>query len=265
MYTKHKINDFTTLITDRYQEALILIEGEERALLIDTGMDDHNLAEYVKNITDKPIVVGLTHGHIDHIGRTGDFNEVYMNQLDKYVYLQHINMDRGHFNGRDLNFMNVNDIHDMPDCFELGNLKIQVLNLEGHTPGSVIFIDSKNKCVYTGDAVGSGCGVWLQLPESLNMSCYLKALKRVIKKLEDMGVDDTWNFIGGHYGQEHESLVSDYNKLNFSLVKDLYDLTYKLLNKQIEYKKTDAMAFDYKPYYVSYQKAEMIIIKEKVL
>ena len=62
-----------------------------------------------------------------------------------------------------------NQIKDLKNHqqIELGNFEIEVLALPGHTPGSMIFLDRQNKCIYTGDAIGSGCGVWLQLFHSL--------------------------------------------------------------------------------------------------
>ncbi len=50
------------------------------------------------------------------------------------------------------------------DVIELGGCPVRVLEMPGHTPGSVIFVDEGHKVVFTGDAVGSGVGVWMQLP-----------------------------------------------------------------------------------------------------
>jgi glyoxylase-like metal-dependent hydrolase (beta-lactamase superfamily II) len=264
MYTNQKINKDTTLIIDKYKESLILIEGSQKALLIDTGMDLDNLYDYVKQLTDKPIIVALTHGHIDHIGRSGDFKDVYMNLSDKDVYLEHMHLNMGHFKSEGLNFKNISDINELPKFFDLGNKIIDVIALPGHTVGSTIFIDKDNQCIYSGDAIGSGCGVWMQLDESLNISDYEKALDNAIKKLEEIGVDDSWMFIGGHYGQENESQVSSKNILDFTLMKDMKLLCCELLNHNIEYHDTKATALSNKPYYVSYKRAEMIITKEKV-
>ncbi|MCD8027984.1 MAG: hypothetical protein LUF02_04850 [Erysipelotrichaceae bacterium] len=82
--------------------------------------------------------------------------------------------------------------------------------------------------------------------------------------MEDLGVNDTWKFYGGHAHQDYESQVSDFNELNFQLMKDIVDLCNHLLNHQIEFHPTKAYAFNHIPYYVRYKKAEMIVTKEQI-
>ena len=55
-----------------------LAEGEEKAVLIDTGCGLGDLRSYVKSLTDKPITVLLTHGHLDHAPGAVQFEKVYM-------------------------------------------------------------------------------------------------------------------------------------------------------------------------------------------
>mgnify|MGYP002801178498 CR=1 FL=1 len=45
-----------------------LIVGTEEALLIDTGFEDSGVYEAVREITDLPVQVILTHGDVDHAG-----------------------------------------------------------------------------------------------------------------------------------------------------------------------------------------------------
>lgn len=57
---------------------LYLLEGEDKALLIDTGYAVGNLKSFVKTLTKKPLVVANTHYHPDHSGGNGEFLEVYV-------------------------------------------------------------------------------------------------------------------------------------------------------------------------------------------
>lgn len=50
-----------------------LVEGTERAVLIDTGTGIAPIAPVARRLTTKPIEVVLTHNHFDHIGGNGDF------------------------------------------------------------------------------------------------------------------------------------------------------------------------------------------------
>ena len=264
MYKSEKINECTYKILDSYDEAMYLIIGSQKALLIDAGMEKDNLYDYISSMIAKPVILALSHGHIDHIGQSGSFENVYMNILDRDIYLSHMHMNVGHFNSDGLNFKDIDEIHDMPDFFDLGDRKIDVLSLGGHTPGSVIFVDQSQKMIFTGDAIGSGCGCWMQLDECLSIKQYHKNLVQVFEQLQDQHVDMTWHFYGGHDKQEYQSKVSDYNCLDIQLLMDMEQLCQKLIEHDIIFYDTNALKMTYTPYYVSYQKAEMIVTKEKI-
>ena len=99
----------------------------------------------------------------------------------------------------------------------------------------------------------------MQLFHSLNLKTYQKNLKQAIDYLEKTGVDQTWKFWGGHNQQESMSKVSSFNRLDFDLMKDMYQLCIKLINHEITGVLNQAPTFDnHQAFYASYQKAEMI-------
>lgn len=264
MYTFEFINDYTMKILDEYDEALFLIEGEHQILCIDAGMSKENLYEYCLNFTDKPISLAISHGHIDHIGQSGSFENVYMDPKDKELYNRHTNISGdSHFSSDGLNFKYVDQIQDMPPVFHLGQRDVFVYPLEGHTPGSVIFIDPSDKFIYTGDAIGSGCGVWMQLDECSNITTYKKSLWNILKVFKEYKVDETWTFFGGHDKQEFQSKVSSYNPLCLQLVKDMHKLCVELEKGNIELEDIEIRSMSQKPYYAAYNRAEIITTKEK--
>ena len=53
-----------------------LVEGADRAILIDTGTGIAPIAPVVRRLTTKPIEVVLTHNHFDHIGGNADFDQI---------------------------------------------------------------------------------------------------------------------------------------------------------------------------------------------
>ena len=65
-----------------YNESLYIVEGSERALLIDAGTYIPELDKIVAKITSKPVTMMATHAHGDHVGGVGPFPEVYMNAGD---------------------------------------------------------------------------------------------------------------------------------------------------------------------------------------
>jgi glyoxylase-like metal-dependent hydrolase (beta-lactamase superfamily II) len=62
---------------------LWVIEGDDECLLIDTGMGLTDLPATIAGITDKPVVVGNSHIHIDHVGGNGQFPEVMCGRFDE--------------------------------------------------------------------------------------------------------------------------------------------------------------------------------------
>lgn len=264
-YTLDKINAQTTRIIDKGRESMFLIEGADTALLIDTGMDTDRLDSLVKMITAKPVQTVLTHGHIDHIGRTGDFDQVFLHPADRELYEVHCHFHKGRFNSDPLFFKPLDAVQDMPEYFELGGNRIDVVPLAGHTAGSVLLVDSLNQTVYTGDAIGSGCGCWMQIEGCLPISVYRTSLNRAIEELEKMGVDESWQFFGGHAHQEYESRVAAYNRLDLHLMKDMEELCGRLLDGSAELEPVGVMSVPgCQPYYCCYGKAEMIVTKENI-
>ena len=66
----HQIDEHTWVGTGNrvYNESLYLVEGTDKAVLIDAGTNIKNLDRIVAAITKKPIILVATHVHGDHTG-----------------------------------------------------------------------------------------------------------------------------------------------------------------------------------------------------
>lgn len=267
-YVIDKLNDRTDRIIDKDGGLLYLLKGDVETLLIDTGMDTDNLYQYLLQQTDKPLNVILTHGHIDHIGRTGDFPDhvnIYLHEKDLDIYTAHTHFSNGKYQASQLKFRSPDKLLPMPDQFHPGGICLEAVPLGGHTPGSVLFVDKTNKTVFTGDAIGSGCGCWMQIEGCLTIEEYHTHLIEACRHLEELGVDETWRFCGGHYQQEYQSRVSCCNIPDLRLLKDMIILCQRILDKNTSYHELHCMVRDgCTPYYTSYGKAELIMTKESI-
>ena len=58
-----------------------LIEGSERAVLLDTGMGISNIRAEVEKLTDLPVLVVNSHYHFDHVGGNHQFDEIAIHEL----------------------------------------------------------------------------------------------------------------------------------------------------------------------------------------
>ncbi|MFC1570148.1 MBL fold metallo-hydrolase, partial [bacterium] len=69
-------------IDDYGEDNIYLVEGENKALLIDTGLGVTDLKKIVETITPLPLIVVNTHGHPDHMGGNFQFTKVFAHPSD---------------------------------------------------------------------------------------------------------------------------------------------------------------------------------------
>ena len=174
-----------------------LVEGRDYALLIDSILGMGNLKEYCRTLTDKPVVLVNTHAHSDHFGGNFFFDSCYMHHRDIGFFQESIgrvkkqqiadmarDMALEEYRDRiepddqfpDWNPMKVIPIYD-GDVFDLGDRKIEVVEVGGHTPGSVVLIDPLTRIAYSGDACNGN--TLLEFPNSLPVISYMRALLRL--------------------------------------------------------------------------------------
>ncbi|MBO6010323.1 MAG: MBL fold metallo-hydrolase [Oscillospiraceae bacterium] len=121
---------------DPGMSAAYLVVGETGALLIDSGVGQGNVFENARSVTDKPLRLVLTHGHGDHTGGAKYFDEVFAGEKEK---LQNVEAK-------------VNRVSEGFE-FDLGGRVLKVVELPGHTPGSIGLHDEAAGVVFAGDMV----------------------------------------------------------------------------------------------------------------
>lgn len=260
-YKINRLNNDIIQILDNDNNCIYIVKGKERSLVIDLGMDKASIRPVIEYITDTPYDVICTHGHIDHVGRSGEFDNIHMSLSDKDVYLDNYKMNNPNdrFNILNLSLINYSKIKTIKNTYDLGDRVIHIIDCFGHTPGSIILLDKKNKTIFTGDAIGSGCGVWMQIDYALSIKDYYHSLKKCYSELLKYHVDDSWLFLGGHAYQEYQSKVSEFNKFDIYLLEDMITVCQLLLENKIEYHEEQTREFSTgKPYYACYGKAEII-------
>lgn len=179
-----------TRIWDIAHTAMYLVEGREKAILIDTGAGVGDLRACVAQLTDKPLTVLITHGHVDHAMGAGQFERVYMSPLDEAVYCEHsklaARMDyvkrTGAVQVAESDYQDPRPFGDfLPlypgDHFDLGGLTVEVLEGAGHTPGSVTMRIPEMGVLLLGDACNNF--TFLFLPESSTVAQYRQMLLRL--------------------------------------------------------------------------------------
>ena len=178
--TTTKLEDNMWVLEASDHTDMFLVEGTQKALLIDTGTKIKDLDTIVSHITQKPLMVVITHAHGDHAGNINYFPEIWMHPADTVI------LKKG-YTGK-IHFVKDGDI------FDLGGTQIEVSHMPGHTPGSIVLLDRKAGNCYSGDAFGSN-HVWLQLKPLSPMQTYINSCIKM-EKLMDSGITKIYC---GHY------------------------------------------------------------------
>lgn len=152
--------DLYMLDDGRVRQFLIL--GSNAALLLDTGFTDSDVLAAVRTITDAPLQVLLTHGDLDHAGGLGNFEEAWLHEKDWNLV---------HASTR---------LHPLRegDAFCCGDWKLQVIEIPGHTYGSVAFADFEKKVLFSGDSVQKGGPIYL-FGSHRNLNLYIQSERKL--------------------------------------------------------------------------------------
>ena len=79
MFDIQKIRNQVWRIWDAEKNTFYLVEGEEKAAVIDTGITEGaSITPMLRTLTDKPLILVLTHAHPDHFYHMDEFDTVYM-------------------------------------------------------------------------------------------------------------------------------------------------------------------------------------------
>lgn len=196
LYNVIKVKDGIYHIGSTEGVFMDLFVGSRQALLWDTGYGFGDLRHTVEALTDKPLIVVNSHGHLDHACGNFQFSDcpVYMHSKDKksYEYFNSESARRDNVervkNTKDTLPSDFDEEHYIhapikPVCtikedeqFDLGGITLTVKEVPGHTAGSIGLIYEEERWFYAGDAMNPF--VWLFLPDALSLSVYLKSLEK---------------------------------------------------------------------------------------
>lgn len=242
-----QINDSTWCIGEFKLVNAFLAVGEERAALIDTCCGIGNIAKIVQGLTDKPLEILLTHGHVDHIGGLYLFphTPTYLHPADIHMtdlvacdnkfrefYIKSRspvrNPGEGMIEGMmalvpqpDPGPISLKDTLPLADgqVIDLGNRPLKVIHTPGHSEGSVCFLDTKNRILFSGDTVNNSI-ILMRQPNNDT-----KLIRQYHETLEKLWKEsDQYDCLAiGHDGVT----------IDKQFVKDYLDLTAGLLDGSI--------------------------------
>ncbi len=178
LYIK-QLKPWLYLMDEAHEATGYLVIGEDRACVIDTMNGYNDLSAFVRSVTDKPVIVVNTHGHPDHIFGNLYFEEAFLHPDDMTLAESFVSHPEFAAFSREKGL-------SMPpfrpirggDVIELGGKTLEIYELPGHTPGSILLLLREERILFTGDAINHH--LWMQLDGCLKLDAYVKALDRVM-------------------------------------------------------------------------------------
>jgi len=167
----------------QFEEAISnLIEGDNKAALIDTGCGIGNLRKAVEEVTELPVMVVNTHAHNDHIAQNYLFDEVAMYNHPRSHKVSEIglpNSKMAHLLAPGMVWKPLPEEFDeenyvVPpfkvtrwlkegDTINLGGRVLEVLHTPGHSPDSICLLERDARLLFTGDIFYTGA-IYTYLP-----------------------------------------------------------------------------------------------------
>ena len=146
-----------------YQQncSLVICEVTKKAAIIDPGGEVERILSAVKNHNVTVDKIILTHGHLDHVGGTEVLAEtlnipVIGPEKEDAFWLNELEQQSKMFGfPKATSFLPTQWLEE-GDHVEVGNIKLSVLHIPGHTPGHITLFDAVSKQIIVGDILFNG-------------------------------------------------------------------------------------------------------------
>lgn len=162
-----------------------LFEGEQKAMLVDTGFGTLPLGEMAKGLTSLPLFLVNTHTDRDHIGCNKDFKPIYMHPAEMDYYKK--GLPEG---------CCPEDVLPLweGDVINLGHWRFEVILTPGHTPGSIMLLEREKRMLISGDSIQDG-NIFMFGP-GRNIWAFQYSLKKLIPMAD--AFDSIWPSHGSY-------------------------------------------------------------------
>lgn len=170
--TVEKIDEDLYVITETNSVHCYLILGSEKAVLFDIGYGYEDVQYLVKEITDLPLMLILSHGDPDHGLGCAHFDDVWLHELDygKLIGNDTLEMKKNALSYRLKKMPELTGVineeayyqahihhHTTPhflkdkEIIDLGGKTLEVIHTPGHSYGHIMLLDKEKKRLFSGD------------------------------------------------------------------------------------------------------------------
>ena len=215
-----RLESRTWLVGEPGHVNCFLIEGDEQALLVDTGLGIANIRSAAESLTSKPILAVNTHGHSDHRGGNWRFADIAAHPLaataltapvprenligylavarEQLAAYQRARADDERFFHL---FTETTSPRPLPEDagswtvpagpapkpladgqrIDLGGRSLTVLHTPGHSPDSLCLLDERAGLLFAGDTLITG-DFWAHTPDT-EIGVFAATLRRLADEL----------------------------------------------------------------------------------
>lgn len=212
-------------IDESYGCNMWLIKGRDRHILFDTGFGFVSLRGLLDEEVSQRLITISSHSHCDHIGCNHEFEVRYAHAGEAAVLAQpnaEVTL-YAHYACGEMFSVPVEpaDIrnHNIPsaaptrlladgDVVDLGDRAFEIIHVPGHSPGSIMLYDRRNRIVFSGDAVHNGPrGIGRYVWYHSNQDDYATSCERIL----DLPVETCH---AGHFGsfgaQRYREIIEEF-------------------------------------------------------
>ena len=238
-FERETVGDGVVRIVERHvdpflQANLYLVRGRDRDVLIDTGLGVASLTDELPELFERPLLAVATHRHFDHVGGLHEFEAVAIHREDAgavasgdvfaslviedyppeelagyeppealLTAFPHEGFDPAAYR---LEPVTPSVLLDEGDVIDLGERKLEVLHLPGHTPGEIGLWEDETRTLFSGDCVYESGVLLDELPES-DIPRYVRSMER----LRDVAVSVVHGGHDGPFGRDRLlELIDEY-------------------------------------------------------
>jgi glyoxylase-like metal-dependent hydrolase (beta-lactamase superfamily II) len=221
-FATEEVEPGTWLVSEPGHVNCFLVEGTERAVLIDTGLGIADIGSAARRLTDKPVLVVNTHSHSDHRGGNWRFADVAAHPLAAGTLTGPVGGDQlaGYLEVAREQLAAYQRAREADDRFfhlftattrprplpeeasrwavpggpaprpltdggriGLGGRELTVLHTPGHSPDSLCLLDERAGLLFAGDTLITG-DFWAHTPDT-EIEVLAATLRRLADQLAD--------------------------------------------------------------------------------
>jgi glyoxylase-like metal-dependent hydrolase (beta-lactamase superfamily II) len=156
------MNHLTIPVTAFQQNCTLLwCEETRQAAIVDPGGDIGRIQQAITQHQLEPVLILLTHGHIDHAGGTAPLAK----QLDVPIegphkedlfLLENLSEQARMFGLPEAEAFRPDRWLEQDDRVHFGAVELEVLHCPGHTPGHIVFFHRRSQLALVGDVLFKG-------------------------------------------------------------------------------------------------------------